>query len=115
MPMNSIDVVAMLALLQYLAFSALVGRARRQFALKAPAVTGAEGFGFVLSFAPVLALVLAAFVPALLGKKSFDWDALARLHEKGYISNPVGQAKSVVFTQDGLRESERLLHQPFDA
>lgn len=41
--------------------------------------------------------------------KSFDWDALARLHEKGLISDPVGKAKSVVFTEEGLRESERLL------
>ena len=28
--------------------------------------------------------------------KSFDWDAMNRLHEAGYISNPVGKAKSVV-------------------
>ena len=28
--------------------------------------------------------------------KSFDWDALDRLHEKGYISNPKSAAKSVV-------------------
>jgi hypothetical protein len=26
--------------------------------------------------------------------KSFDWDAMGRLHEKGYISDPVGKAKS---------------------
>ena len=43
--------------------------------------------------------------------KSFDWDALQRLHEKGFISDPVGKAKSVVFTEEGLRESERLLHE----
>jgi hypothetical protein len=41
--------------------------------------------------------------------KSFDWEALGRLHAKGYISDPVNQAKSVVFTDQGLRESERLL------
>jgi hypothetical protein len=40
---------------------------------------------------------------------------LARLHAKGYISDPVGQAKSVAFTQDGLRESERLLDELFGA
>ena len=47
--------------------------------------------------------------------KSFDWDALARLYEKGYISNPIGRAKSVTFTEEGLRESKRLLQQTFDA
>jgi hypothetical protein len=41
--------------------------------------------------------------------KSFDWDAMARLHEKGFITDPVGKAKSVAFTEQGLRESERLL------
>ena len=41
--------------------------------------------------------------------KTFDWDAMARLHEKGYITDPVGKVKSVMFTEQGLRESERLL------
>ena len=45
--------------------------------------------------------------------KSFDWDAMNRLHQRGYISNPVGQAKSIVFTEEGLRESERLLKELF--
>lgn len=41
--------------------------------------------------------------------KTFDWDAMARLHEKGLITDPVGKSKSVAFTAEGLRESERLL------
>lgn len=40
--------------------------------------------------------------------KSFDWDALNRLHAKGLISNPVSKAKSVVLTEEGLKEAERL-------
>lgn len=40
--------------------------------------------------------------------KGLDWDALNRLHEKGMICNPVGKAKSVVLTERGLKESERL-------
>jgi hypothetical protein len=36
-----------------------------------------------------------------------------RLHEKGFIENPVGKAKSVVLTETGLRESERLFHKFF--
>ena len=38
--------------------------------------------------------------------KSFDWDALERLHEKGYISNPVGKAKSVAFSEEGFERSK---------
>jgi hypothetical protein len=45
--------------------------------------------------------------------KSFDWDALGRLHEKGYISEPVSKAKSVVLTQQGLKEAERLCRKLF--
>jgi hypothetical protein len=45
--------------------------------------------------------------------KSFDWDAMNRLHEKGFILDPVGKAKSVVLTETGLRESERLFRELF--
>lgn len=41
--------------------------------------------------------------------KAFDWESMGRLHEKGYISDPVGKAKSVLFTEEGVRESQRLL------
>ena len=40
--------------------------------------------------------------------KSFDWAAMERRHTKGMISDPVGKAKSVVFTDEGLRQSEAL-------
>jgi hypothetical protein len=45
--------------------------------------------------------------------KSFDWDAMDRLHKKGFISNPVGKTKSVIFTETGLQESRRLLGELF--
>jgi hypothetical protein len=37
--------------------------------------------------------------------KGFDWDAMSRLYEKGFISDPVSKANSVVFTEEGLRRS----------
>lgn len=45
--------------------------------------------------------------------KSFDWDAMNRLHEKRQIENPVGKAKSILFTEEGLKESERLFQKFF--
>jgi hypothetical protein len=36
-----------------------------------------------------------------------------RLHEKGLISDPVGKAKSVMLTEQGLKESERLFNELF--
>ena len=40
--------------------------------------------------------------------KGFDWDTLDRLYEKGYISNPKGNAKSVAVTPEGYRRAEEL-------
>lgn len=45
--------------------------------------------------------------------KSFDWDAMNRLHESGYISDPVSKAKTVVLTEEGIREAERLFKKLF--
>jgi hypothetical protein len=45
--------------------------------------------------------------------KGFDWDAMNRLYEKGLISDPVGKAKSVVFTEEGLHRSGELFRKMF--
>jgi Domain of unknown function (DUF6429) len=45
--------------------------------------------------------------------KGFDWDALNRMYEKGWIDNPRNKAKSVVLTEEGLEQSERLFQQLF--
>jgi hypothetical protein len=40
--------------------------------------------------------------------KGFDWETLDRLYEKGWIENPIGKAKSVLLTGEGLAQSARL-------
>ena len=45
--------------------------------------------------------------------KSHDWDAMDRLHAKGYISDPKSQAKSVVMTEEGERLAQKLFAQHF--
>ena len=45
--------------------------------------------------------------------KGFDWDVLNRLYERGLIGDPVNKTKSVIFTEEGLRESERLFEHYF--
>jgi len=45
--------------------------------------------------------------------KSHDWDALDRLHEKGYISDPKSKAKSVVLSVEGLQRSRELFERHF--
>ncbi len=61
----------------------------------------------------VLALLYLTLHNGARAWKSFDWDTLNRLHQKGYISNPVSRAKSVVLTDAGLREAERLFNKLF--
>ena len=39
---------------------------------------------------------------------------MERLHRKGLISNPVGKAKSVVFTEAGLQEAEAAFRRLFE-
>lgn len=56
----------------------------------------------------VLALLYLTLHDGARAWKSFDWDVMNRLHEKGLISDPIGKAKSVVLTERGLKESERL-------
>ena len=45
--------------------------------------------------------------------KSFDWDAMDRLHTKGYISDPKSKAKSVVLSEEGERLSQELFERHF--
>jgi hypothetical protein len=61
----------------------------------------------------VLALLYLGLHDGVRAWKSFDWDAMDRLHEKGYISNPQSKAKSIVFTEEGLERSKRLLEALF--
>jgi len=45
--------------------------------------------------------------------KGFDWDAMNRLHEKGLISDPVGKAKSVRFSDEGEKQARKLFETMF--
>jgi hypothetical protein len=61
----------------------------------------------------VLALLFLTLHDGSRAWKGFDWDAMNRLYEKGFFSNPVGKAKSVALTDKGLQESERLFSKLF--
>ena len=45
--------------------------------------------------------------------KSFDWDSLGRLYAKGLIRDPVGKAKSVGLTDEGLKRCEESFNRLF--
>jgi hypothetical protein len=60
-----------------------------------------------------LALMLLGLHDGWRTWKGFDWEVLNRLHEKGFITDPKSKAKSVVFTEVGMRESQRLFTKRF--
>jgi len=45
--------------------------------------------------------------------KGLDWDTLDRLYEKGFICDPKNKNKSVVFTEQGAKLSEKLFKKHF--
>ena len=64
----------------------------------------------------VLALLYLTMFDDKLGRrawKSHDWDALDRLHEKGYVSDPKSKAKSVVMTEEGAKRAKELFGKAF--
>jgi len=61
----------------------------------------------------VLALLFLGLHENQRAWKTFDWDAMNRLHAKGMIEDPVNKAKSVVLTDAGLQQSALLLEQLF--
>ncbi len=61
----------------------------------------------------VLALLYLTLHDGVRAWKGHDWDALDRLHSKDYITNPATAAKSVMFTDEGLRLSKELFEKYF--
>ena len=62
----------------------------------------------------VLALLHLTLHDGARAWKGHDWEALNRLHRKGMIDNPANRPKSVVLTDQGLAESERLFRKLFE-
>ena len=61
----------------------------------------------------VLAVLYLTLHDRVRAWKGIDWDAIARLHAKGFIYDPVGKQKSVMFTDDGLRAAEHCFRKLF--
>jgi len=45
--------------------------------------------------------------------KGYSWDVLNRLHERGWIGDPISKAKSVILTEEGARRSHDLFERHF--
>ncbi len=56
----------------------------------------------------VLALLYLGLHDGARAWKGFDWEAMDRLHQQGFINDPRGKAKSVVFAEEGLQRAKSL-------
>jgi hypothetical protein len=45
--------------------------------------------------------------------KGIDWDVMNMLHDKGWISDPVGKQKSVGITEEGIILADRFFEKYF--
>ncbi|HEX3656569.1 MAG TPA: DUF6429 family protein [Pirellulales bacterium] len=61
----------------------------------------------------VLALLYLGLHDGVRAWKGFDWDAMDRLYEREFISDPCSKAESVVFTDQGLERARQLLEDLF--
>jgi len=72
--MNFVHAVAMLAVIQYLVFAGMVGKARGRYGVKAPAVTGDERFERIYRVQMNTLELLVALLPALYAA-AYYWPA----------------------------------------
>ena len=61
----------------------------------------------------VLALLSLTLHDGARAWKGHDFEVMNRLHEKGFIENPIGKTTSVWLTKERLKKSEELLQKLF--
>ncbi len=63
----------------------------------------------------LLALTMFEYHGVTRAWKGHDWDAMGRLHRKGYMFDPKNKAKSVVLTDEGKSRAKALLEKMFSS
>ncbi len=56
----------------------------------------------------VLALMQLTLHDECRAWKSYDWNVMTYLHERGFITDPRSKAKSVILTDEGLARSREM-------
>ncbi len=107
--MAYVELVAIFALLQFFAFGALTGKARRLSGLKAPTMIGDEGFERMYRVQMNTLEMLIAFLPALFLAAKY-WPALwvaglgvvyligRHLYWRAYVSKPSTRGTGFMLT-----------------
>jgi len=61
----------------------------------------------------ILSLTLHTDGPVHRAWKGLDWDLMDQLYRNGWIADPKGKAKSVVFTDEGVKRAGECLRTHF--
>lgn len=107
--MNFLHIIAVLAIAQFFFFGALVGRARGQYGVKAPATSGHEGFDRMFRVQMNTLEQLVAFLPALFIAGQHwpnGWVAAAgviyligrMVYWRAYVANPSQRSAGFLLT-----------------
>ena len=107
--MNPVHLIALLAVAQFFAFGVLVGRARGQYGVKAPAVTGHEMFERALRVQMNTLEQMAVFLPCLLIAGQYWSGALVagigavylvgrQLYRQRYVADPTRRGLGFLLT-----------------
>jgi|JI10StandDraft_1071094.scaffolds.fasta_scaffold634806_2 glutathione S-transferase len=107
--MHPVHLVALLAVAQFFAFGVLVGRARAQYGVKPPAITGHEMFERVFRVHVNTLEQLAGFLPCLLIAGQYWPDALVagigvvylvgrQLYRQRYLADPSSRQAGFLLT-----------------
>jgi len=106
---NTVHIVASLAVLEYLAFAVLVGRARMKSHVMAPSTTGDEAFNRafrvqqntleqIVAFLPVLLIAGLYWPQAVVAGIGAVWLAGRLLYRQQYVKNPASRAPGFALT-----------------
>ncbi|MBE0590971.1 MAG: MAPEG family protein [Gemmatimonadales bacterium] len=107
--MNYVHIVAVLAILQFLVFGMLVGRARERYGVKAPATSGHELFDRTYRVHANTLEQLIAFLPALLISSLYWSNGIVAgigvvyligriLYRRSYMADPARRALGFLLT-----------------
>lgn len=101
--MNLVHLVAMLAVLQFIGFAFMVGRAREQYGVKAPAISGNEAFERefrvqmntleqLVCFLPALLIAAQYWSGTLVGLVGVVYLVGRQLYRQAYVKDPSRRA-----------------------
>lgn len=104
-----VHLIAALAVLQYMLFSFLVGRARMQYGVKAPAVTGHAQFERIyrvqmntleqlVAFLPMLLLAALYWSPRWVAALGLLWIMGRFIYRHQYLTDPARRAPGFLLT-----------------